>query len=191
MRGTAVWLLAGLFLAAPFVRAEAPGSVATSAVTPSATPAAAGDTSGERRSPIMDPKRLVAAARELIREVEADELAGRLAPDSILIDVREPEEFADGHIFGAVNIPRGRLEFDVLKHPELARLAEDDPAALADREIVLYCRSGGRGALAAQSLQSMGFDKVLSLRGGYRAWQEFESAPDPGPASDPAPDPTQ
>ena len=105
---------------------------------------------------------LVAAARGRIVEVEAKAFAA--APgDAVVLDVREPAEFATGHLAGAVNIPRGVLEFQVDAHPALAR---------KDVPLVLVCRSGGRAALAADSLQAMGFCNVRSIRGGMLAWQQ-------------------
>lgn len=83
----------------------------------------------------------------------------------VLIDVREPAEFSTGHLPDAINIPRGVLEFQVESHPALA-----GPA----RPIVLYCRSGGRAALAALSLSMLGFDEVRSLSGGIMGWTEAD-----------------
>ena len=113
---------------------------------------------------------LVAAARGRIVEVEAKAFAA--APgDAVVLDVREPAEFATGHLAGAVNIPRGVLEFQVDAHPALA--CTTDPAlARKDVPLVLVCRSGGRAALAADSLQAMGFSNVRSIRGGMLAWQQ-------------------
>ncbi|MFN3887944.1 MAG: rhodanese-like domain-containing protein, partial [Aquabacterium sp.] len=73
-----------------------------------------------------------------------------------LIDVCEPAEFAQGHVPGAVNIPRGVLEFEVDGHPAVNCVK--DPA-LSHREapVVLMCRSGGRSALAADALRTLGF----------------------------------
>ena len=120
---------------------------------------------------LQSPMELVEQARSEIKEISVDELAARAAP-AVLIDVREPYEYEEGRIPGARNIPRGRLEFDLLKHPELELIGKVDPPSLGATEIVLYCRSGGRGALAAQSLQSMGFTNVKSVAGGYLAWLE-------------------
>ncbi len=83
-----------------------------------------------------------------------------------LMDVREPDEFAAGHIPGSRNYPRGMLEVRAdLEH------YKRDPA-LADRsqKIVCYCGGGHRSALAAKALKEMGFTDVLSLAGG---WTEY------------------
>ncbi len=111
---------------------------------------------------------LVAEARARIREVAPS--AFRAAPAAgVLIDVREPAEFATGHLAGAINIPRGVLEFQVDAHPAVANVTEP---ALAHRRrpVVVYCRTGGRAALAADALQRLGFTAVRSIAGGIEAW---------------------
>lgn len=95
-----------------------------------------------------------------IREISVEQLHSGAAP-GLLIDTREPAEWAAGHIPGATLVPRGILE------GKIEELAPD-----VDQPIVLYCASGGRSALAAESLQRMGYRNVLSLAGGFKAWQE-------------------
>lgn len=77
-----------------------------------------------------------------------------------LIDVREKNEYDDGYIPGATHIPRGFLE---------SRIEETVPDK--DAPVVLYCAGGVRSALAAQTLQEMGYSDVLSLAGGFGAWK--------------------
>jgi rhodanese-related sulfurtransferase len=116
-------------------------------------------------------KELVAAARQQITEIAPAAVASELAQPAppVLLDVREPGEFAAAHLQGAINIPRGVLEFQVEAHPAMA--CSTDPAlAEREREVLVYCRSGGRAALAAASLQSMGFTQVRSISGGIEAW---------------------
>lgn len=110
---------------------------------------------------------LVARARQSIRETPAADIRSRLGA-AALIDVREPAEFATGHLPGAVNIPRGMLEFEISTNPHVGGVT--DPA-LADRSrhIVVYCLSGGRAALAAAALQELGYTNVESIQGGIRA----------------------
>ena len=84
------------------------------------------------------------------------------------VDVREPDEYAAGHVPGARSSPRGFLEVRAdLEHYKRDPWFED-----RGRKLVLYCGGGHRSALAAQTLQEMGFRDVLSLAGGWTAWSE-------------------
>lgn len=114
---------------------------------------------------------LVAQAKTRIREIDAATLRELRARGIPVIDVREPAEFAAGHVPGAVNIPRGVLEFEVDGHPAVN--GQRDPAlSHRDQPVVLYCRSGGRSALAAESLQRLGFAEPVSLGGGFMGWTQ-------------------
>lgn len=122
-------------------------------------------------------QQLVAAAKAQIEEVTTTDLAHYLANHTLplLIDVREPAEFAQGHISGAINYPRGVLEMQLHHHPAVAAKGCSPEAALAQlatHPLYLICRSGARSALAAESLQRMGFHHVYSVAGGMQAWQE-------------------
>lgn len=108
----------------------------------------------------LSANQLVEHARDRIVEVAPQAFAAEDAR-VVLIDVREPAEFAAGHLPGAINIPRGVLEFQVESHPALAG---------PPRPVVLYCRSGARAALAALTLSVLGFDEVRSLAGGIMGW---------------------
>lgn len=79
---------------------------------------------------------------------------------AVFLDCREPNEFNLGHIPGAVFIPRGRLEQHIEAH------------VTRDQRIVIYCASGNRSALGADTLQQMGYGNVASLAGGFRGWVE-------------------
>lgn len=118
-------------------------------------------------------QQLVAEAKTRIQEVSIDELEQALASDALLIDTREPAEYADHRIAQAINVPRGVLEFQLLSHPAVAT-SDATPEAtlqqLQQRPTYLICRSGGRSALAADSLQAMGLEKVYSVAGGMQAW---------------------
>lgn len=114
---------------------------------------------------------LVAQARAVIEEIEPDRLRALQAEGVAVIDVREPAEFAEGHLPGAFNIPRGVLEFQVDGHPAVAGQA-DPHLAHRRAPVILYCRSGGRSALAAEALKRLGFDRPLSLAGGWQHWLE-------------------
>ena len=106
---------------------------------------------------------LVAEAQEKVAAIQTAEAGSRLADFGTVLDVREPAEHAEGHLPGAVNIPRGVLEFKAGSHPALA-----DKAA----PVLVYCKTGGRGALAARALQRMGYSGVVNLEGGYDGWCE-------------------
>ncbi|QDE31308.1 MULTISPECIES: rhodanese-like domain-containing protein [Shewanella] len=110
-----------------------------------------------------------------ILEVTTQELlTAMLNPEAVIIDVREHEEFITGHVEGAVNFPRGVLEMKIQEHPLVSHHCEASMALeeLANKDIYLICRSGGRSALAAESLQNMGFSRPLSVAGGMMQWQQ-------------------
>ncbi len=104
---------------------------------------------------------LVMEARQLVTEISTDEAEDCIRDADVVIDVREAEEFTQGHLPGAINIPRGLLEFKLTSTPEL------EPR---DLSIVLYCKTSGRGALAAKCMGEMGYLNVKSIAGGYDAW---------------------
>ncbi|MEZ5441947.1 MAG: rhodanese-like domain-containing protein [Lysobacterales bacterium] len=112
---------------------------------------------------------LVEAAKRQIREIDPAELQQLQQTGVPIIDVREPAEYAAGHFPGAVNIPRGVLEFEVDGHPAVN--CQRDPAlGHRGQPVVVACRSGGRSALAAAALKQLGFVEPLSLRGGFQGW---------------------
>ncbi|HEX3444503.1 MAG TPA: rhodanese-like domain-containing protein [Chthoniobacterales bacterium] len=99
-------------------------------------------------------------ARSRICEVTPAELATfRKLP--LIVDVRERDEFVKGHINGAKHISRGLLE------QKVCEIAPD-----CSSPIVVYCAGGNRGALAADTLQKMGYRNVFSLKGGLSGWLE-------------------
>ncbi len=104
---------------------------------------------------------LVLAAKAQCREVSIDDAPAFLLSADAVIDVREADEYAAGHLPGAVNLPRGLLEFRLSATPALEK---------RDLNVVLYCKTSGRAALAAHSMQSMGYLNVVSIDGGYDAW---------------------
>jgi rhodanese-related sulfurtransferase len=105
---------------------------------------------------------LVEDAKKRVGEMSVAELKERLSDDGLrLVDVREAEEWAAGHIPGAQHLCKGIIERDIeTKFP--------DPNA----EIILYCGGGFRSALAADNLQKMGYTRVISVAGGWRGWIE-------------------
>ena len=116
-------------------------------------------------------KDLVAEAKSRIREISAVDAAAAMkgsAKKTLILDVREPAEWAEGHIPGALHVPRGMLEAKAdLEY------ANREPA-LADRTtaIIIHCASGARSAFAADVLQQMGFSDVKSMAGGIQAWKQ-------------------
>lgn len=116
---------------------------------------------------------LVATARQKITEVSPSQAAEliRSGADIVVIDVREPAEFETGHIQGAINIPRGVLEFQVEAHPAVACVT-DAALSVRERAVLICCRSGGRAALATVALQEMGFARASSIAGGILAWTD-------------------
>ena len=107
---------------------------------------------------------LVAAAKQQITEINVAKAKQLIAEgDMTIIDTREESEYAAGHLEQAVPLPRGVLEFKLGNIPELADKA---------KPVLIYCRTGGRSALAAQTLKALGYSHVLSLAGGYESWQQ-------------------
>lgn len=106
---------------------------------------------------------IVEDARSRVTEVSAEEY--RALQDSgephLLIDVREESEWAAGHAAGAMHLGKGVIERDIE-----TRVPDTDAL------LVLYCGGGYRSALSADALQKMGYRRVRSLAGGWRAWQE-------------------
>ena len=116
---------------------------------------------------LVTPSEVVAKAKATIKECTVRDVHGCLTAGTLLIDIREAPEYMRGHIPGSVLIPRGLLEFEIM--PLLQRRAAGNPE---DCDIVLYCGTGGRSALAAKSLDDMGFRNVRSMDGGIVAWAE-------------------
>ena len=116
---------------------------------------------------------LVAACLQQVPEILPWDLRERLDQHGtpILLDVREPYEFAAMHIAGSINIPRGILEAACEYGYE-----ETVPEIVTarEREIVVICRSGYRSVLSAFNMQQMGYSNVCSLKTGLRGWNDFE-----------------
>lgn len=110
-------------------------------------------------------KSLIDEANANVEQIEPEDLYV-LAKDIILLDVREPEEFASGYINAhtVLTIPRGKLEFLAIE--KVAKQFGQDV------QIVTYCLKGARGSLAALQLQKMGFTNVKNLDGGILKWLE-------------------
>ena len=107
--------------------------------------------------------RLVNESKKRIREVSVAETQRRVTenPNAKLIDVREDNEWNAAHAAGAIHLGKGIIERDI-------------EATVPDKgtELILYCGGGYRSALAADTLQQMGYTNVSSMAGGWKAWKE-------------------
>jgi rhodanese-related sulfurtransferase len=106
---------------------------------------------------------LVMAAKADIHEVALAEAEDAVKSADVVLDVREGHEYRDGHIGGAINLPRGLLEF---------MLSSDEALQDRSRNFVVYCKSSGRAALAAKTMQEMGYLHVTSIAGGFDGWKD-------------------
>lgn len=113
----------------------------------------------------------VKAAKAQIQERTPQEAQALLQENSdvLLLDVRESSEHEQGHIKGALLIPRGILEAaaDPVYPKHSAELA-----GARQRPVLVYCATGGRSAMAAATLQLMGFEQVYSMDGGFGRWEQ-------------------
>ncbi len=106
---------------------------------------------------------LVNDAKSRVAEITPEETLAKMEGENrpLLVDVREESEWERGHIRGAVYLGKGIIERDI------ENLVDD-----LNQEIILYCGGGYRSALAADSLQKMGFSNVASLAEGWRGWND-------------------
>ena len=108
----------------------------------------------------MTAKDLVAEAKKNIASISVSDAKALLDKGGVtFLDCREPKEYKSGHIPGAVNVPRGLLEF------KIGKKIPDKNA-----QIIMYCKSGGRGCLACESIGKMGYKNVKNMDGGWKAW---------------------
>jgi phage shock protein E len=106
-------------------------------------------------------KQLADDAKTRVREVSPTEAARQQAQGAVLVDVRESEEFANGHAKGAIHLSKGVIEL---------RIEENVPDP--STPIICYCGGGSRSALAADNLQKMGYTNVASMAGGFKGWKQ-------------------
>lgn len=106
-------------------------------------------------------RELIRQVKSEIREVSVEEARALVEQGALLVDVREADEWVQGHIPGALFIPRGFLEL---------RIEEKVPDR--SREVVLHCAGGTRSALAAKAIQDLGYTRVSSMAGGFARWKE-------------------
>jgi len=106
-------------------------------------------------------RELLQQARSEISEIDATQAREQIeSGEPVVVDVREQEEWDEGHIPGAVHVPRGHLE------SRIERLAPD-----TGRPVVVYCSAGNRSAFAAKTLAGLGYEDVVSLAGGFTDWK--------------------
>jgi len=115
----------------------------------------------------MTPQELVAEAKPHVKEINVDTAVAHIKAGSLIVDVREPFEYEAAHLPGAVNIPRGVIEFKIGDHPQLSNKSA---------EILLYCKTGGRSVLSAFNLQRIGYTSLTSLSGGFDGWVSHHEA---------------
>jgi len=117
------------------------------------------------------PDQMVAQALEVVKTITVDELNKLMDSEEIytLIDVRQKSEHYYGYIPGSLVIPRGSLEF-LIGNEEYWE-TEGLYMPLKEETIIVYCKKGSRGALAANSLMQLGYDNVYTLDGGWKKWE--------------------
>ena len=117
---------------------------------------------------LTSPADLVARAKATIKECSVTDAHDCLERDTLVIDIREAAEFQRGHLPGAMLLPRGLLEFEI--HGLVERVRTDHSSHPSEQDILLYCGTGGRSALAAEALMQLGYKNVRSMAGGIVAW---------------------
>ena len=106
-------------------------------------------------------EKLVAEAKKKITEISPSEAAKKSkSGEAVIIDVREKDEWDEEHIPDAIHMSRGTIELDV-----------EEKVPDTNAMIICHCGGGGRSALAAESLQKMGYKNVRSMAGGFKAWK--------------------
>lgn len=106
-------------------------------------------------------EKLVADAKKNITEISPEDAAAKMQnAEATIVDVREKEEWDKEHIPNAIHLSRGTIELEIEeKFPDKNAM------------IICHCGGGGRSALAAESLQKMGYKNVRSMAGGMKAWK--------------------
>jgi rhodanese-related sulfurtransferase len=106
-------------------------------------------------------EKLVAGAKKNITEISPEDAAAKSKnAEAVIVDVREKDEWDEQHIPDAIHLSRGTIELEIEgKVPDLTTT------------IICHCGGGGRSALAAESLQKMGYKNVRSMAGGFKAWK--------------------
>ena len=106
-------------------------------------------------------QKLVAEAKKNITEISPHDAVAKLERgEVVIIDVRDKEEWDEGHIPGAIHVSRGTMELEI-----------EEKVPDTNAMIICHCGGGGRGALATQSLEKMGYKNVRNMAGGLKAWK--------------------
>ena len=106
-------------------------------------------------------EKLITDAKKKITEISPRDAAARSkSGEAVIVDVRETDEWDEEHIPGAMHLSRGTIELDM-----------EEKVPDTDAMIICHCGGGGRSALAAESLQKMGYKNVRSMAGGFKAWK--------------------
>src|SRR6266545_5187054 len=109
-------------------------------------------------------QKLVAEAKKNITEISPQDAAAKLnSGEAVIVDVRDKDEWDEGHILGAMHMSRGTIELDI-----------EEKVPDTNAMIICHCGGGGRGALVTESLQKMGYKNVRSMAGGFKAWKAAE-----------------
>lgn len=106
-------------------------------------------------------EKLVAEAKKHITEISPRDAAAKSkSGQAVIVDVREKDEWDEEHIRDAIHMSRGAIELDI-----------EEKVPDTNAMIICHCGGGGRSALAAESLQKMGYKNVRSMAGGFKAWK--------------------
>src|SRR4051794_10317907 len=106
-------------------------------------------------------QQLVSNAKKQVAEISPAEAAAKSqSGEAVIIDVRDKDEWDEGHIPGATHLSRGTIEFDI-----------EEKVPNTNATVICHCGGGGRSALAAESLKKMGYKNVRSMAGGFKAWK--------------------
>jgi rhodanese-related sulfurtransferase len=106
-------------------------------------------------------EKLVADAKKKITEISPTEAAAKSkSGEAVIVDVRDKDEWDEEHIPDAIHMSRGTIELDI-----------EEKVADTNAMIICHCGGGGRSALAAESLQKMGYKNVRSMAAGFKAWK--------------------
>lgn len=106
-------------------------------------------------------EKLVAEVKKNISEISPHDAAAKLKTgEAVIVDVRDKDEWDEGHVPGAIHMSRGTIELDI-----------EERVPDTNAMIICHCGGGGRGALATESLQKMGYKNVRNMAGGFKAWK--------------------